>query len=91
MEVDLTRQVLMMIVDNKVVMTIHVSTGKYGTPTGAVAHPDQDQGLAADLPGSGLVALLLHGQERHPRLPERPDLPREPRLRPHPHLGAELA
>ncbi len=33
-EVDLTRQVLMMIVDNKVIMTIHVSTGKYGTPTG---------------------------------------------------------
>jgi N-acetylmuramoyl-L-alanine amidase len=33
-EVDLTRQVLMMIVDNKVIMTIHVSTGKTGTPTG---------------------------------------------------------
>jgi N-acetylmuramoyl-L-alanine amidase len=33
-EVDLTRQVLMMINDNKVIMTIHVSTGKYGTPTG---------------------------------------------------------
>jgi peptidoglycan hydrolase-like protein with peptidoglycan-binding domain len=33
-EVDLTRQVLMMIVDNQVIMTIHVSTGKYGTPTG---------------------------------------------------------
>ena len=33
-EVDLTRQVLMMIVDNKVIMTLHVSTGKYGTPTG---------------------------------------------------------
>ncbi len=33
-EVDLTRQVLMMVVDNEVVMTIHVSTGKYGTPTG---------------------------------------------------------
>ena len=33
-EVDLTRQILMMIVDNKVIMTIHVSTGKLGTPTG---------------------------------------------------------
>ena len=33
-EVDLTRQVLMMIVDNQVIMTIHVSTGKFGTPTG---------------------------------------------------------
>ncbi len=33
-EVDLTRQVLMMVVDNKVIMTIHVSTGKTGTPTG---------------------------------------------------------
>jgi N-acetylmuramoyl-L-alanine amidase len=33
-EVDLSRQILMMIVDNKVVMTIHVSTGKHGTPTG---------------------------------------------------------
>lgn len=33
-EVDLTRQVLMMITDNKVIMTIHVSTGKLGTPTG---------------------------------------------------------
>jgi cell wall hydrolase len=33
-EVDLTRQILMMIVDNKVIMTIHVSTGKTGTPTG---------------------------------------------------------
>ena len=33
-EVDLTRQVMMLIRDNKVVMTIHVSTGKHGTPTG---------------------------------------------------------
>jgi peptidoglycan hydrolase-like protein with peptidoglycan-binding domain len=33
-EVDLTRQVMMLIRDNKVVMTIHVSTGRYGTPTG---------------------------------------------------------
>jgi hypothetical protein len=31
-EVDLTRQILMLIEDNKVVMTIHVSTGKHGTP-----------------------------------------------------------
>ncbi len=33
-EVDLTRQVMMLITDNKVVMTVHVSTGRYGTPTG---------------------------------------------------------
>ncbi len=33
-EVDLTRQVMMLITDNKVVMTLHVSTGRYGTPTG---------------------------------------------------------
>lgn len=33
-EVDLTRQVMMLIRDNQVFMTIHVSTGKYGTPTG---------------------------------------------------------
>jgi hypothetical protein len=33
-EADLTRQVLMLIEDNKVVMTVHVSSGKYGTPTG---------------------------------------------------------
>ena len=33
-EVDLTRQIMMLIRDNKVVMTIHVSTGKFGTPTG---------------------------------------------------------
>jgi Putative peptidoglycan binding domain/S-layer homology domain/L,D-transpeptidase catalytic domain len=33
-EVDLTRQIMMLIEDNKVVMTIHVSTGKFGTPTG---------------------------------------------------------
>jgi hypothetical protein len=31
-EVDLTRQIMMLIQDNKVVMTIHVSTGKHGTP-----------------------------------------------------------
>jgi hypothetical protein len=33
-EVDLTRQIMMLVDDNKVVMTIHVSTGKFGTPTG---------------------------------------------------------
>ena len=33
-EVDLTRQIMMLIRDNKVVMTIHVSTGRFGTPTG---------------------------------------------------------
>jgi N-acetylmuramoyl-L-alanine amidase len=33
-EVDLTRQIMMLIEENKVVMTIHVSTGRYGTPTG---------------------------------------------------------
>jgi hypothetical protein len=33
-EVDLTRQIMMLIEDNKVVMTVHVSTGKLGTPTG---------------------------------------------------------
>jgi len=33
-EVDLTRQVMMLIRDNRVVMSVHVSTGKYGTPTG---------------------------------------------------------
>ena len=31
-EVDLTRQILMVIDNNKVVMTVHVSTGKHGTP-----------------------------------------------------------
>jgi Putative peptidoglycan binding domain/L,D-transpeptidase catalytic domain/S-layer homology domain len=34
LEADLTRQILMMIRDEKVVMVLHVSTGKYGTPTG---------------------------------------------------------
>jgi len=34
LECDLTRQVLMMIRDEKVVLVLHVSTGKYGTPTG---------------------------------------------------------
>jgi N-acetylmuramoyl-L-alanine amidase len=33
-EVDLTRQIMMLIKDNKVVMTVHVSTGLHGTPTG---------------------------------------------------------
>jgi len=33
-EVDLTRQIMMLIDNNKVIMTIHVSTGKFGTPTG---------------------------------------------------------
>jgi peptidoglycan hydrolase-like protein with peptidoglycan-binding domain len=33
-EVDLTRQIMMLIKDNKVVMTVHVSTGVHGTPTG---------------------------------------------------------
>jgi peptidoglycan hydrolase-like protein with peptidoglycan-binding domain len=35
LECDLTRQVLMMIRDEKVVLVLHVSTGKFGTPTGA--------------------------------------------------------
>ena len=34
-EVDLSRQIMMLIEDNQVVMTIHVSTGKLGTPTGS--------------------------------------------------------
>jgi hypothetical protein len=34
LECDLTRQVLTMIRDEKVVLALHVSTGKYGTPTG---------------------------------------------------------
>jgi hypothetical protein len=34
LEADLTRQILMMIRDEQVVMVLHVSTGKYGTPTG---------------------------------------------------------
>lgn len=33
-EVDLTRQIMMLINDDKVMMTVHVSTGKLGTPTG---------------------------------------------------------
>jgi hypothetical protein len=35
LEADLTRQILMMIRDEQVVMVLHVSTGKHGTPTGA--------------------------------------------------------
>ena len=31
-EVDLTRQILMLVEDNKVILTVHVSTGKHGTP-----------------------------------------------------------
>jgi N-acetylmuramoyl-L-alanine amidase len=34
LEADLTRQILMMIRDEQVVMVLHVSTGKHGTPTG---------------------------------------------------------
>ncbi len=34
LETDLSRQILMMIRDEQVVMVLHVSTGKYGTPTG---------------------------------------------------------
>jgi N-acetylmuramoyl-L-alanine amidase len=33
-EVDLTRQIMMLIEDDTVIKTVHVSTGRYGTPTG---------------------------------------------------------
>jgi hypothetical protein len=35
LECDLTRQTLMMIRDERVIMVLHVSTGAFGTPTGA--------------------------------------------------------
>ena len=85
-EVDLTRQVLMMIVDNKVIMTIHVSTGKLRHPHRAPGTCVPRARAGGVLPGADLLALLLHAEERHPRLPERPYLPGQPWLHPHPDL-----
>jgi peptidoglycan hydrolase-like protein with peptidoglycan-binding domain len=80
-EVDLTRQVMMLIRDNKVFMTVHVSTGRYGTP-----YPHPDPRLETDVAGAHLLAVILHAQERHPRLSQRAPLPGQPRLHPHSHL-----
>jgi hypothetical protein len=74
-EVDLTRQVLLMIVDNAVTKVVHVSTGKLGTPTGhgEVGHKDEGWTKCSVgwmySPSYFMPHIAIHGSKSVPSYP----------------------
>ena len=82
-EVDLTRQVLLLIADNVVEMTVPIASGRLGwrTPTGTFSVERKLPYLAPERLGYAVQTGLLPRRLRHPRLVFRAPGPRQPRLR----------